>query len=46
MTEPRQSAEELFGEALELPPEGRSAFLDRVCGHESGNFAACSNSFC
>jgi len=34
MTEPRQSAEELFGEALELPPEGRSAFLDRVCGHD------------
>jgi len=34
MTEPRQSVEELFGEALELPPEGRSAFLDRVCGHD------------
>jgi serine/threonine protein kinase/Tol biopolymer transport system component len=35
MTDPRQSAEELFGEALELPPESRSAFLDRACGHDS-----------
>jgi serine/threonine protein kinase len=34
MTDPGQSAEELFGEALELPPESRSAFLDRVCGHD------------
>jgi serine/threonine protein kinase/Tol biopolymer transport system component len=34
MAEPRQSAEELFGEALELPPEGRSAFLERACGHD------------
>src|ERR1700727_2694986 len=34
MTDPRQSAEELFGEALELPPESRSAFLDRACGHD------------
>jgi serine/threonine protein kinase/Tol biopolymer transport system component len=34
MAEPRQSAEELLGEALELPPEGRSAFLNRVCGHD------------
>lgn len=34
MTGPRQSAEELFGEALELPPDGRSAFLDRVCAHD------------
>jgi hypothetical protein len=34
MTDPGQSAEELFGEALELPPEGRSAFLDRACGHD------------
>jgi hypothetical protein len=31
MTDPRQSAEELFGEALELPPERRSAFLDQAC---------------
>ncbi len=31
MTEPRQSAEELFGEALELPAERRSAFLDQAC---------------
>jgi Tol biopolymer transport system component len=31
MTDPRQSAEELFGEALELPVERRSAFLDRAC---------------
>ena len=34
MADPRQSAEELFGEALELPPESRSAFLDRACGHD------------
>ncbi len=34
MTDPGQSAEELFGEALELPPESRSAFLDRVCRHD------------
>ena len=34
MTDPGQSAEELFGEALELHPEGRSAFLDRACGHD------------
>ena len=31
MTDPRQSAEELFGEALELPMERRSAFLDQAC---------------
>jgi serine/threonine protein kinase len=31
MTDPDQSAEELFGEALELPPERRSAFLDQAC---------------
>jgi hypothetical protein len=31
MTDPGPSAEELFGEALELPPERRSAFLDQVC---------------
>jgi serine/threonine protein kinase len=31
MTDPGQSAEELFGEALELPPESRSAFLDQAC---------------
>ena len=31
MTDPRQSAEELFGEALELPVERRSAFLDYAC---------------
>src|ERR1700689_3774055 len=35
MTDPGKSAEELFGEALELPPESRSAFLDRACGHDS-----------
>jgi serine/threonine protein kinase/Tol biopolymer transport system component len=34
MTDPGQSAEELFGEALELPPEGRSAFLEQACGHD------------
>jgi hypothetical protein len=34
MTDPGRSAEELFGEALELPPEGRSAFLDQMCGHD------------
>jgi hypothetical protein len=33
MTDPKQSAEELFGEALELPPEGRAAFVERMCGH-------------
>jgi serine/threonine protein kinase len=31
MTAPRPSAEILFGEALELPPEHRSAFLDQAC---------------
>jgi serine/threonine protein kinase len=31
MTDPGQSAEELFGEALELPVERRSAFLDQAC---------------
>jgi serine/threonine protein kinase len=31
MTNPEPSAEELFGEALDLPPEARSAFLDRAC---------------
>jgi len=31
MTDPGQSAEELSGEALELPPERRSAFLDQAC---------------
>jgi eukaryotic-like serine/threonine-protein kinase len=31
MTDPGQSAEELFGEVLELPVERRSAFLDRAC---------------
>jgi serine/threonine protein kinase/Tol biopolymer transport system component len=35
MADPGQYAEELFGEALELPPESRSAFLDRACGHDS-----------
>jgi serine/threonine protein kinase len=25
----------LFGEALELPPESRAAFLDQVCGHDA-----------
>jgi serine/threonine protein kinase/Tol biopolymer transport system component len=34
MTDPGPHAEELFGEALELPPESRSAFLDRVCSHD------------
>ncbi len=31
MTDPGQSAEEVFGEALELPPASRAAFLDRAC---------------
>ncbi len=31
MTDPGQSAEELFGEALELPLERRPAFLDQAC---------------
>jgi predicted unusual protein kinase regulating ubiquinone biosynthesis (AarF/ABC1/UbiB family) len=31
MTDPDQAAEQLFGEALEQPPEQRSAFLDRMC---------------
>ena len=31
MTDPGESAEELFGEALELPPERRSAFLEQAC---------------
>ena len=31
MTDPGQSAEELFGEALELPLERRAAFLDQAC---------------
>ncbi len=31
MTEPGQSAEDLFGEALELPPESRATFLDQAC---------------
>jgi serine/threonine protein kinase/Tol biopolymer transport system component len=31
MTDPGHFAEELFGEALELPPERRSAFLDQAC---------------
>jgi serine/threonine protein kinase/Tol biopolymer transport system component len=31
MTDPGHSAEELFGEALELPPDRRSAFLDQAC---------------
>jgi len=35
MTDPGQDAEELFGEALELPPESRSAFLERVCGEDA-----------
>jgi serine/threonine protein kinase/Tol biopolymer transport system component len=35
MTDPGQYAEELFGEALELPPESRSAFLKRVCGDDA-----------
>jgi hypothetical protein len=28
---PGEAAEELFAEALELPPERRSAFLDKAC---------------
>src|SRR5580698_10783256 len=35
MADPGQYAEELFGEALELPPDRRAAFLDRVCGHDT-----------
>jgi serine/threonine protein kinase/Tol biopolymer transport system component len=31
MTDPEQSAAELFGEALDLPPERRPAFLDQAC---------------
>jgi serine/threonine protein kinase len=31
MTNPEPSAEELFGQALDLPPEARSAFLDQAC---------------
>jgi eukaryotic-like serine/threonine-protein kinase len=34
MTDPGQSAEKLFGEALELPPESRPAFLDQACSHD------------
>jgi hypothetical protein len=34
MTDPGQSAEELFGEALELPSESRPAFLDQACSHD------------
>jgi hypothetical protein len=34
MTDPKKSAEELFGEALGLPPDRRSAFLDHVCHDE------------
>ena len=31
MTDPGHYAEELFGQALEMPPERRSAFLDQAC---------------
>lgn len=31
MADLEQSAEQLFGEALELQPERRSAFLDQAC---------------
>ena len=31
MAEQEQSAEKLFGAALDLPPESRSAFLDQAC---------------
>jgi eukaryotic-like serine/threonine-protein kinase len=31
MAEQEQSAEKLFGAALELPPESRAAFLDQAC---------------
>jgi serine/threonine protein kinase len=34
MADLEQSAEQLFGQALDLPPEHRSAFLDRACRHE------------
>jgi serine/threonine protein kinase len=34
MADPSRSAEELFGEALELTPAARSAFLDQVCAHD------------
>jgi Tol biopolymer transport system component len=36
MTHPEQSAEELFGQALELPLERRSAFLDQACRNAPG----------
>jgi len=31
MADLEQSAEQLFSEALDLPPEHRSAFLDQAC---------------
>ena len=31
MKNPDKAAEHLFGEALDQPPEQRSAFLDRMC---------------
>ena len=31
MADPKQSAEQLFGEALELQPDRRAAFLDQAC---------------
>ena len=34
MTDPGQSAGELFGEALELPAERRSAFLEQACRND------------
>ena len=34
MADQEQSAEELFGAALDLPPERRAAFLDQAC-HEA-----------
>jgi hypothetical protein len=35
MDKQEQAAEQLFGEALELPRDQRRAFLDRVCAGKS-----------
>ena len=36
MSQRETIAEQLFGEALELPREERRAFLERACGDEPG----------